>query len=365
MKLIVDSHEDLAWNIQTFGRDYTGSAVETRKREAGTTAPEVNGDTLLGWPEYQQGRVGVVFATLFAAPARHQYGDWDTLCYSDSAGAYELYRSQVDTYLRLVEEHPDKFRLIGAQDDLNGVLEMWQGGDTHSEDPPVGLVLLMEGAEGLRSPTELEEWWSNGVRLIGPAWAGNRYCGGTREPGVLTRDGRVLLDAMTDYGFGLDLSHMDEPAALQALDLYEGTVIATHSNALALLKGSDSNRHLTDQVIRSVYERDGVIGVVLANEFLQAGWKRSHGRKTVTLQHVVAQIDYLCQMAGDAQHVGIGTDFDGGFGLQSIPAGLDTIADLRKLEPLLYEKGYSNEDVESIMGGNWLRILRKVLPESL
>ena len=365
MKLIVDAHEDLAWNIQTFGRDYTLSAIETHRRESGAAAPDVNGDTLLGWPEYQRGGVGVVFATLFAAPVRHQDGAWDTLCYSDSAGAYELYRSQVDTYLRLVEEHAHKFSLIRVQDDLDGVLAKWGQDDPQSDQPPVGLVLLMEGAEGLRSPTKLEEWWSKGVRLIGPAWAGNRYCGGTAEPGGLTRDGFALLDAMSELGFGLDLSHMDEPAVLGSLDVYPGAVMATHSNALALLKGSDSNRHLTDRVIQGVIERDGVIGVVLANEFLQAGWKRSHGREMVTLQHVVAQIDYLCQIAGDAGHVGIGTDFDGGFGLQSVPAGLDTIADLRKLEPLLHEKGYSHADVESIMGENWLSILRRVLPETL
>jgi membrane dipeptidase len=365
MHLIVDAHEDLAWNMMTFERDYTLSAIETRQRELGTTAPEQNGDTLLGWPEYQDGGVAVIFATLFAAPLRRKEGDWDKLCYVDGDQAYELYRSQMDLYHRLVEEHPDKFRLIHVQDDLRSILDKWRQNDLQIEYPPVGLIALMEGAEGLRGPAELEEWWLKGVRLIGPAWAGNRYCGGTGEPGGLTHEGYTLLETMSSLGFGLDTSHMDEPATLQALDVYTGTIVATHSNALALLKGSDSNRHLTDRVIRGIIERGGVIGVVFANDFLQAGWKRGDGREQITLQHVAAQIDYMCQIAGDAQHVGLGTDFDGGFGLQSVPLGLDTIADLSKLVPLLYEKGYSQADVLSIMGENWLRILKQILPDSL
>jgi membrane dipeptidase len=82
----------------------------------------------------------------------------------------------------------------------------------------------------------------------------------------------------------------------------------------------------------------------------------------VTLQHVVAQIDYVCQMAGDADHVGLGTDFDGGFGVQATPAGIDTVADLQKLAPLLAERGYSQDDIAAILGQNWLNRLRQNLP---
>ena len=64
--LLVDAHQDLAWNMLSFGRDYTLSAAETRKRELDTIAPQVNGDTLLGWPDYQLGKVGLIFSTLFA-----------------------------------------------------------------------------------------------------------------------------------------------------------------------------------------------------------------------------------------------------------------------------------------------------------
>jgi membrane dipeptidase len=363
MMLIVDGHQDLAWNIATFGRDYTLSADEIRRLERGTEIPSVNGDTLLGWQEYQSGQVAIVFATLFAAPMRHKLGKWDTQCYRDPKEANALYRSQVDIYYRLVDDNPEKFRFIFSKLDLQAVLSAWA--EQEVEDGyPVGLVLLMENAEGVLAPSELEAWWELGVRLIGPAWAGTRFCGGTKEPGPLTKEGFALLEVMGDLGFALDLSHMDEIAALQALDHYPGTIVATHANAARLL-GNPSNRFLSDRLISGILERDGVIGVVPANNFLRRDWKLLGGRQVVTLDYLIAQIDTICQMAGDAQHVALGSDFDGGFGVQSVPAEIDTIADLWKMVPLLQEKGYSEVDITAILGGNWLAKLELFLPEEL
>ncbi len=367
MMFIIDSHEDLAWNMATFGRDYTLAAAQTRAREHDTETPARNGDTLLGWPDYQRGRVAIVFGTLFAAPKRAQEGEWDWLCYLTSDQAHTIYSAQLDSYHRLCDDHPDKFRLIRTIGDLGKVLDQWDSlPNEHphpAEAPPVGLVVLMEGAEGVRDPSELEDWRRRGVRLIGPAWRGTRFCGGTREPGPLTPEGYALLEGMADIGFTLDLSHMDVKAALQSLDFYPGDIVATHANAAALLKDDESNRPLPDTVIRRLIERDGVIGVIPFNSFLMPGWKRGDDRRAVTLRHLVAHIDYICQMAGDARHVGIGTDFDGGFGLQSVPAEIDTIADIQKLALLLAEKGYSDPDIAAILGGNWRSLLERTLPE--
>jgi membrane dipeptidase len=370
--LIIDAHEDLAWNMLTFGRDYSLSAAETRRREQGARARLINGDTMLGWPDFQRGRVGLVFATLFASPARRCGGDWDKLCYADERQAGKLYRDQLDAYARLVDDHPDQFRLVHTRADLRDVLAGWEKSPVLDETTgavrqgnPVGLFYLMEGADAVYDPGELEEWWERGLRLIGPAWGETRYSGGWREPGPLTGAGFELLERMGELGFGLDLSHMDEKAAYQALDVYPAQVLASHSNAQALLKGDESNRHLPDRLIRGILERGGVIGVNLLNSYLKAGWKRGGQRDEVGLERVIAQIDYLCQLAGDAAHVGLGSDFDGGFGLQSAPLGIDSIADLSKLSPLLMEKGYSNEDCAAILGGNWLSIVQHVLPETV
>ncbi len=361
--IIVDAHEDLAWNMLTFGRDYSLAAAETRQREVGSNAPQVNGDTLLGWPDYQRGKVAVIFSTLFAAPTRRKLGDWDHQCYADANEAHQCYSKQLDAYQRLAEQSPAMFRKIERQVDLKAVLEHWEHPDT--EEHPVGLVVLMEGAEGVKEPAELEEWYQRGVRIIGPAWAGTRFCGGTREPGGFTQEGYDLLEAMAEFKLTLDLSHMDEKAAMQALDAYPGPIIASHANALALLKGTTSNRHLTDQVIEGLLGRAGTIGVVLANSFLRPDWKEAGGKASVTLELAVAQIDYICQLAGDAHHVGFGSDFDGGFGLQSVPAQIDTISDVRKVIPILSQKGYTEADISAILGGNWLAYLKKALPEVL
>ncbi len=376
--IIIDAHEDLAYNILTFGRDYTRSALETRNLEAGTQTPLRNGDSLLGWPEYQKSQVAVVFGTLFVSPGHRQSEPWETQVYHDTAEANHLYRGQVDAYYRLTGENPDKFRLVLRHSDLQDLLDTWEsradnakpevtprdeeeGETTPRPGLPVGLVILMEGAEGVRHPDELEEWWEMGVRIIGPAWAGTRFCGGTRQPGPLTQEGFALLEAMAGLGFALDLSHMDEAAVMQALDIYEGTILASHANAWSLLR-NDSNRHLTDQAIRGLVDRDGVMGIVPFNVFLKSGWRSGDARNEVSINHVVAQIDHVCQIAGSSKHAALGTDFEGGFGLQSVPAEIDTIADLQKLLPLLAEKGYSDDDIRGILYGNWLRMLQRILP---
>ena len=355
--IIVDSHQDLAWNMLTFGRDYTRSVEDTRQLEAGGQTPLRNGDTLLGWSELQRGEIAIIFATLFAAPARHKLGEWDEITYADTTQAHSFYSAQMDTYQKLVDENPDKFQLVQSLQDLETVLEGWE--NSADSQPPVGLVILMEGAEGVREPAELADWWQRGVRLIGPAWAGTRYCGGTREPGPLTADGFALLESMAEFGLTLDLSHMDEQAVLQALDVYPGPLVATHSNPLALLKDSDINRFLSDRVLQGLIERDGIVGIPPYNKFLRWDWEPD---QVISLELVVDHIDYICQMAGDAKHVGIGTDFDGGFGLQSVPAEIDTIADLQKLIPLLRNRGYADDDAAAIMGENWLTHLKETLP---
>ena len=363
MTLIIDAHADIAWNMLTYGRDYTRSAKETRRLEAGSKAVEENQDSIIGWPDYQRGQVSIVFSTLFASPVRRKTSETETQVYTNFDEAYRICRSQGQLYHQLVDSHPDKFRIIRSTSELTSHLEEW----TTPKDTghPVGLVMLIEGADCIRKPDELREWHELGVRLIGLSWVGTRYSGGWKEPGPLTEDGRTLLKAMADYNFTLDLSHMDERAAVEALGLYRGPIIGTHANCLALMPGYSDNRQFSDRVIRGIIERDGVVGSVPFNSYLVTGWKRGKNRREeVPLDVLAAHIDHVCQLAGDSLHAGIGSDFDGGFGLQSIPYGMDTIADLQNLKPLLLARGYSEADITNILGGNWLARLKRDLPSS-
>jgi membrane dipeptidase len=358
--MLVDAHQDIAWNMMIFGRDYTLNQAEIRRREQGSPVVQHNGDTLLGWDVYRQSSLAIVFATLFACPARWLEGDWETLSYRTTVQARKAYLSQIDLYRRLADASPENFRLLTDTGQVQAHLDQWRASPLET---PVGMVLLMEGADGIGDYTELEQWWDLGLRIIGPAWAGTRFCGGTKEPGPLTRDGYQLLDAMAAIGFILDLSHMHESAALQALDYYPGRALATHANAACVLGRPDTNRHLSDEVIRALVESQGVIGLVPYNLFLSPAWQKGDPRLGIRLEHMLDHIDHVCSLAGNARHCGIGSDFDGGFGVQSVPEDVDSLADLQKLPEHLAGRGYSEEDIRLIMGANWVRFLEGALPE--
>lgn len=317
---------------------------------------------MLGWSEYQQGHVAIVFATLFASPLRKKKHDWSTQDYADPSQADILYRNQLDSYHRLVSDHPEKFKLILTKIDLVRHMNDWMNASEPQAGLPVGIVLLMEGADAIQTPDDLEFWWEQGVRIIGPAWAGTRFCGGTGEPGPLTEEGRHLLDKMAEIGFILDISHMDELAVLQSFDMYTGRLIASHANASSMIRNYSGNRHLSDDLIHRLFERDGIMGIIPFNKFLDQDWSSNGGRVNISLSMVADQIDHVCQIAGDSHHVGIGTDFDGGFGMQSTPFELNSIADLQKLAEHLTDHGFSDRDISAILGLNWKHMLEYNLP---
>ncbi len=356
---IVDAHQDIAYNALCYGRDYRTSALKKRTQEAGSDIPARAGMATIGLPEALAGRVAVVFATLFVAPRSRGAAPspWANLEYDDAAGAHRLARQQLDVYRRLVDED-DRLRLVRSAADLDAVLATWQPG-VDVRQRRQGLLLLMEGADPIVEPPQFEEWYELGVRAVGPAWQRTRYAGGTRAPGPLTALGRELLDVMAGFNAILDVSHLAERSYYDAVEQYTGTIIASHSNPRSFC---DTDRHLSDDMIRRLADRDGVMGVVLANYFLDGGWQRSDGKHAVTLDRVLDIIDHICQVTGSAAHVAIGSDFDGGFGAETIPAEIDTVADLWRFQERLLGRGFSEADTDAILSGNMLRQLRKSLP---
>jgi membrane dipeptidase len=348
---IVDSHLDLAFNALRHGRDLLRPVADIREAEAGSKLP--NGTATVSFPELREAGVGLAFGTIYVSPAKGRHGgEGGEFSYRTADEAHKIGQRQLDYYQRLADE-VDYIRLVGDVTDLEAVVASHDDG----AEGLVGLVPLMEGADPIRAPEEAEEWYERGLRIVGLAWDNTRYSGGAwKSSGGLTSDGRRLLEVMADLGLVLDLTHMSEEATLQALDSFEGVIIASHSNARALVP---SERQLSDVQIRRIIERGGVVGVVLHNSFLKAGHGHSDPKEGVTLEHVVAHIDHMCQIAGDAAHVGIGSDFDGGFGREEIPAEFDSVVDLKRIAGALREKGYSEEDAADIMGGNWVNLLRR------
>jgi membrane dipeptidase len=358
--IVLDAHQDIAYNALCFGRDYRRNAWETRRIEAGTTIVTHAGQATLGLPDALLGRVAVVFSTLFVAPYEgNDNVPWAKLSYRTPGEAYQFASQQADYYQRITDES-DKVTLIRTAADLDAVLATW-GDGKGIPDHRQGLVLLMENADPILEPKQFEEWYERGVRIVGPAWKASRYAGGTGQPGPLTALGDELLEVMSSFNAILDLSHLAEEACLQALDRYEGVIIASHSNPRRF---RDTDRHLADNTIRLLAERDGVMGVVAYNRFLSDTWTLTDTKRALPLSVMVDAIDYICQITGSAAYVGIGTDLDGGFGAEATPDGLDTVMDLLTIGAALSERGYTQGDVEAILSGNMLRKLRQALPAS-
>lgn len=329
--MIVDAHLDLAHNVVDLGRDLTLPLAELRQRDTHSDIPVV---TL---PALREGKVGVCFATLWVDPRR----------YPGPQEAHAQALRQLEVYLRWEEQ--GWVRILRSQADLARHRALWP------QDKTPALVILIEGAECIRKPGEVAFWKAQGVRLIGPAWNRTRYCGGTREPGGLSALGVELLQAMDEQGLALDFSHMDEQAFWQALEVFQGPVCATHSNPRALLGGEGlefSNRHLSDAMIRAIGARNGVIGTVLYSFFLEHTWKR--GMERVELGVVGRHMAHTAGLIG-WDKVGLGSDFDGGFGMNENPRGLDAPADLQKIALCVPESFQAG-----VLGENWLRWLQTI-----
>ncbi len=216
----------------------------------------------------------------------------------------------------------------------------------------------MEGADPIVWPEQVDSWWEDGLRVISLSHYGvSAYAHGTETEGGLTGLGKSLLQGMEKVGMILDLTHLADQTFWEALEIFPGPVLASHNNCRALVPG---DRQFSDDQLRAIIERGGVIGVALDAWMLYPGWiKGQTPSSVVSLEAVADHIDHICQLAGNARHAGIGSDLDGGYGTEQCPHDLDTIADLQKIADLLRKRGYSEADVEAIMYGNWLRFFQE------
>lgn len=358
--LIVDGHLDLAWNALQWNRDLLASVYTLRTREAAAPG-KGRAQNSVALPEMQQGRIALCFATLLARSTGRPLAHVD---FDSPEQAYAIGQSHLAYYQAL--ELSGHVRLILDQTGLRehmSAWEQWERSGANDATPPIGIVVSMESADPILTPEQVSVWWKQGLRIIGPAHQGHgRYVGGTGTEAGFNAAGSALLDAMSSVGMVLDMTHLSDRAFWQAVERYDGGVLASHNNCRALVP---HQRQFSDEQIRAIQQRDGVIGVALDNWMLLPGYiKDAPNAAFATLSHVADHIDYMCQLAGSCAHVAIGSDLDGGFGREQSPADLDTIADLQKIVATLGERGYSEADTNAIMHGNWLRLLNAHLPVS-
>jgi membrane dipeptidase len=357
--LIIDAHLDLAWNALQWNRDLQTSVHTIRARESALTGAG-RGQGTVALPEMRTGRISLCFATLLARSTGRALQNLD---YSSPLQAYAIAQGQLAYYRSL--EKAREVRLIKNSVELDGLMASWEGWETAPTplQPVPGLVISMESADPIQSPGDLMAWRDAGVRIIGPAHYGpGRYAGGTSTELGLTLPGKDLLREMQQLDIILDLAHFSDQAFWEALNLFDGVVLASHNNCRTLVP---HQRQFDDRQIHAIIERNGVIGVALDNWMLRFGWVRGgKDNGPVRLMDVVNHIDHICQLAGNSQHAAIGSDLDGGFGREQSPADLDTIADLQKIPDLLSGRGYQDEDIAAIMHGNWLRLLHHAWSKS-
>ncbi len=357
---MIDSHLDLAWNALYFNRDLLATVADLRQSEQGMTDELARGLNTVTFPELRRARMAVCVATLMGRsgperPARFQFKRTD-LDYVNQTIAYSHAKGQL-AYYRLLEQQ-GHLRFITTRAQLKTHWDEWS---KSPDSTPQGIILSMEGADSIINPEQVQSWWDEGLRAVGPVHYGrSQYAYGTSTDGPLSEAGVKLLKEFMRTGMILDVTHLSDKSFFHAMEVYTGPMLASHHNCRALVPG---DRQLTDEQIKTLVQRDAVIGTAFDNWMLYPGWKRGETKPSVVAIEASADhIDHICQLAGSARHCALGTDLDGGFGTEQTPRDLDTITDVHKLEDILANRGYSSTDIDGIFYGNWLRLFTNALP---
>ncbi len=310
---IVDAHEDIAFHINYFERDFIN--------------PEI--PCLITLPGLNQAGIRLVFNTIFVHP-KHRPDQ-----------TVEKAKAQVQVYDDIFDKNGNNVARILNNHDLDQLMS----------NKKIGFLTLMEGADPIEDINDLKFYFDKGLRILGPAWNNkNKYASGHETDSALSDEGKKLIQEMNNLGITLDLSHLNEKCFWDAIKITNLIPIATHSNARTL---TNHPRNLYDDQLLAISERGGVTGIVFYNTFLKTG------KNTPTLEDIFKHTDYIINLCGE-DHVGIGTDLDGGK-IEEFPQEIRQISSLPVVAQYFLEKGYTEERVKKIMGSNFLRVLKSNL----
>jgi membrane dipeptidase len=356
--LIFDAHLDLSMNAMEWNRDMRLPLVEIRRRELGMSDKPDRTRSTICLPEMRRARMGLCVATQIARYS----GRFSKLPgWSSPEQAWAHTQGQLAWY-RAMEECGEMVQLRTGSD-VEAHAARWRAATAEDMAKlPIGYLLSLEGADSILSWRHLEKSRADGLIALGPVHYGPGVYGhGTDDQGELTPKGRELLKEMERLGIILDVTHLCDESFWDALGRYSGPLWASHHNCRAL---ANWNRQLTDEQIKAIIDRGAVIGMAFDAIMMVHGWTHLRSKPqdfNLKLEKICEHIDHVCQIAGNAKHVGMGTDLDGGFGNEQTPMDLDSVTDLHSLVAPLAARGYSREDIDSIFSGNFLRFLREHL----
>ena len=352
--LIIDAHLDLAMNALEWNRNYKEPVTALREREEGMTDKVDRAKNVVSLPDLRKGKIGLVVATQIA---RYVERGSDLPGWHSPEQAWAQSQGQLAWY-KAMEDQGEMMQIK----DLPGLekhLKLWEDETVPDESKAVGFILSLEGADSLVNIGYLEKAYAYGLRALGPAHYGpGRYADGTGTMGNIRPAGIELLKKMDNLNMILDATHLTDEGFDQAMRVFKGPVWASHHNCRALV---DHQRQLTDDQIKQLIERGAVIGGSLDVWMMVSNWVRGKSdvfKDGAPLERIIDHFDHICQIAGNSNHVAIGSDLDGMFGKEQSPYDLETIADLQNMEGLLLKRGYSQDDVKNVLHGNWLRFIR-------
>lgn len=358
----IDAHLDIATNAITLNRDLTRPVHEIRAKEKKLNWKDTQdrGNGTVALPELRKGNIGLVIATIISRFADEgnplptlKLPGWHS---PEQAFAYG--QAQLSWY-RIMEDRNEMVQITNLAQ-LEKHLSLWNNVSVENSQKPIGYILSLEGADSIIDTRYLHKYYEQGLRAIGPAHFGpGRYAAGTHSDGSgFTEIGRELLREMDKLNIILDTTHLTDKGFFEALNIFKGPVWASHQNCRALVPGE---RQFSDDQIKLIIERDGVIGGALDTWMLYENFSMAIDNPKelgINLEKLVDHFDHICQLGGNTNHIGFGTDMDGLFGTEQTPSDMDTIADITKFETLLYDRGYNTNDIENIFYKNWLRLIR-------
>ena len=353
---IIDAHLDLAMNAVEWDRDLRKSVPALRQLEKGMTDKPDRANGTVSLPQLRQGNIGLVVATQIARVETPGTGikGWQT---AEQAWAH----TQVQLAWYHAMEAEGEMVQIKNKQALDAHILLWNNG-LPNDKKPIGYILSLEGADSLVNIDYLHTAYNYGLRAVGPAHYGpGRYAHGTNANSKLNEQGKALIKEMDSLNMILDVTHLCDEAFWEALEIFNGTIWASHHNCRSLV---NHNRQLSDDMIKALIEKKAVIGAAFDAWMIVPNWERGISTPVSTncnLEKIINHIDHICSLAGNTNHIGIGTDLDGAFGKEQCPHDIDTIADLQRIPNLLLKRGYSLQDCQKIMHGNWLGLLKNAV----
>ena len=355
--LLLDAHLDLAMNAVEWNRDLSRPLDAIRSREAHKKDKPDRGRGTVCFDAMRRAGAGICVATQIARVEHDAYSP--VAGWASQAQAWAMTRAQRAWYEAM--EEAGEIRILRDRASMEAHVALWSAPLPAGPDRrPIGCILSLEGADSLVTLGHLERSWNDGLRAVGPAHYGpGVYAHGTSTTGGFNPRGRDLLREMARLGVILDVTHLSDECLVEALDLFDGPLWASHHLCRALVP---HQRQLPDDHLRLLAQRDAVVGLALDAWMVVPGWVRGQSTPESTgasLHHVANHADHIAQVTGSARHVGIGTDLDGAFGNEQTPREVQSIADVPRLADILLGRGWSMADVEGVFSGNFLRVLRR------